>query len=176
MIFRYILGLALVIAGLDVLLNIRLWQYFWPLVLIFLGMFLLFNQPQWRKWESMGQVGQINQEEINLEAVFAPLNKQVITGDFRGGKVSTVFGGGVLDLTQAEIKEGGEAVLEVESVFGGIKIVVPDNWQIKSSVSAVAGGFTEKLTRTKLNSKSPTLRLKGSVVFGGGEVVSGSGN
>jgi predicted membrane protein len=175
MIFRYILGLALVIAGLDILLNIKLWQYFWPLILIFLGLFLLFNQPRWRNWENMGGMSQVTQEQLNIEAVFSPLNKQVITDDFKGGKVSSVFGGGVLDLTRAKIKPGTEVNLEIEAVFGGIKIIVPREWQVITSVSAVAGGFSEKLDNSKLGAKAPVLRISGSVVFGGGEVVSKEG-
>ena len=63
-------------------------------------------------------------------------------------------------------------MLEVNNVFGGTKLIVPSNWDIKNEVTTVFGGIEDK---RNLNSTTPDagkiLFLNGTCVFGGIEVT-----
>ncbi len=58
-------------------------------------------------------------------------------------------------------------------VFGGSKIIVPQDWDVKVEVSAVFGGFTDKRIKSPEIERdlSRTLIIKGIAIFGGGELT-----
>ena len=89
---------------------------------------------------------------------------------FTGGKIDAVFGSSVIDLRHTTLPENG-ASLEVNSVFGGVQIFVPQTWHVELQTSSVLGGFsdTRLVDSTKID-YSRKLVIKGSFVFGGGEI------
>ena len=75
-------------------------------------------------------------------------------------------------LPTAEPADQGEAILEVNCVFGGVEIRVPETWHVHSRNLPVFGGYEDK-TRHPNNPAvgSPkTLIVTGMVVFGGIEI------
>ncbi|MBW7839431.1 MAG: hypothetical protein H3C36_07295, partial [Chitinophagaceae bacterium] len=66
------------------------------------------------------------------------------------------------------------AVLEINNVFGGTKLVVPSDWNVKNEVTAIFGGIDDK--RKYLANIVPdpekSLLIKGSCLFGGIDIVS----
>ena len=59
------------------------------------------------------------------------------------------------------------------AVFGGVKLIVPPHWEIKSSLDSVFGSVEDKRTIYKdVNSEGKILVLKGAAVFGGIEIKS----
>jgi len=102
--------------------------------------------------------------------IFSGSEHIVMDEVFYGGEVNVVFGGSEIDLRRTTLPEG-ETFLEVNAVFGGVKIFVPQTWHVELQTSSVLGGFSD--TRTIDNSKidySRKLVIKGSFVFGGGEI------
>lgn len=87
---------------------------------------------------------------------------------FKGGEATAVMGGVDIDLRDATM-ESEEAVLDVSSVMGGVKIRVPEDWTVVSQVNTVMGGFKDN-TRHPRND-SHRLLLKGTVVMGGLQVT-----
>jgi len=81
-----------------------------------------------------------------------------------------VFGGNDIDLSQADIN--GTATFETNIVFGGVKLIVPAHWQIKSEVDCVFGTVEDKRRDSSGGVENKTLVLKGSVVFGSIEIKS----
>ena len=80
------------------------------------------------------------------------------------------MGGAEINLMQADIQHPIE--LEVNNVFGGTKLIIPSNWDVRNDISAVFGGVEDK--RNFNNSASGTdkrILLKGACVFGGVEVT-----
>jgi len=71
-----------------------------------------------------------SEDYINSIAIFGGIQKTIISKDFKGGKVSTIFGETVLDFTYADIK--GLAVLEISQAFGKTVVIVPCNWRIET--------------------------------------------
>jgi predicted membrane protein len=87
-----------------------------------------------------------------------------LSKDFRGGEATAVMGGIDIDLRNA-IMDREEAVLDVSSVMGGVKIRVPEGWTVVSRVSSIMGGFKDD-TRHPANDDH-RLVLKGTVIMGG---------
>ena len=54
------------------------------------------------------------------------------------------MGGTEINLMKADIQQ--PIVLEVNNVFGGAKLIVPSNWNVKNEVTAVFGGIEDKRT------------------------------
>lgn len=83
-------------------------------------------------------------------------------------QVICVFGGAELDLREA-VLPGREITMHVTCVFGGAEIIVPPDWRVIDTGSAIFGG-REVHGDDDSGPDSPLLRLTGTCVFGGIEV------
>lgn len=144
---------------------------FWPSIFIIIGVVFIFSKR--RGWNSVTTTSQVGDDYIDYVHVFSGGERQVVSDNFRGGKVSAVFGGSEIDLTQSKLAPG-VSELEIACVFGGTTIIVPDDWNVKIEVVPVLGGFGDerKLRPGRTIDVSRQLIIKGAVVFGGGEVKS----
>lgn len=108
-------------------------------------------------------------EFVEINAVFGSVNKLILSKNFKGGEINAFMGGAEINLVQADIKQTVE--LEINAVFGGAKLILPGNWNIKNRITAVFGGVEDK---RQANISSPdvnkTIILKGACVFGGIEI------
>jgi predicted membrane protein len=88
---------------------------------------------------------------------------------FRGGEMTAILGGCVLDLRQAVIAPGEEVVLDMLAVMAGHEIWVPPNWSVASDVVPMLGGVDDKrLPPLEIPATpQPRLRLRGFVLMGG---------
>lgn len=162
------MALFLILLGLAFLFDVSLWRLFWPLLIIIIGIRMLIPRGYYN-WQSRRE--EVREDTLDYSAVFSGLDKKIVTKDFKGGKVNVVFGGGTLDLSEAQIAKNGTAKLEVNAVFGGIKIIVPRTWNVNSSLVGVFGGFNNATELPEEKAQTGRLLLKGAAVFGGGEVV-----
>lgn len=105
-------------------------------------------------------------DEVDLVATFSPLDFRSTARAFRGGRVETRFGGGVIDLREATLDPMG-ATLEVSSLFGGGNLVVPADWNVETHVLPVFGGVGDGRPQQERSPDAPTLRVEGIAVFGG---------
>jgi predicted membrane protein len=144
---------------------------FWPSIFIIIGVIFIFTKR--RGWNSFSTTPQTGDDYIDYVHVFSGGERQIVSDNFRGGKVTAVFGGSEIDLTKAKLAPG-VSELELACVFGGTTIIVPDDWNVKIEVVPVLGGFgdSRKLTPGRTVDTSRQLVIKGAVVFGGGEVKS----
>ncbi len=149
----------------------HMYNMFWPSIFIIVGIiFILTKRRGWNAGVSKGVAGD---DYIDYVNVFSGGERQVVSQNFQGGKISAVFGGIELDLTKANLATG-VSELEIACVFGGATLIVPDDWYITIEVTPVLGGFTDsrKLTPGRTIDSTKHLIIKGAVVFGGGEVKS----
>jgi predicted membrane protein len=104
--------------------------------------------------------------------VFNSIHRVIISDNFRGGNITTLFGGTKLDLTQAKLAPG-ENVLELTTLFGGANIRVPQNWRVILNVTSIFGGFDDKRFGHYNNEETSEgiLIIKGVTLFGGGELL-----
>jgi len=146
---------------------------FWPILLILLGFFILSNSGVFRKKFAYRETGtaDINLNYFEEVNIFSGSEKKIGGKNMKGGKITSIFGGTELDLTDTELSSGTN-VIEVFNMFGGSSIIVPADWNVMNQVTAILGGFSDKRTDAYTDHSNPekTLILKGLVVFGGGEI------
>ena len=107
-------------------------------------------------------------DTFNDVAIMGGVRRTNLSNDFKGGEATAVMGGVNIDLRKASM-EREEAVMDVSSVMGGVKIQVPENWTVVSKVSTIMGGFKDN-TRHPAN-EDHRLVLRGTVLMGGLEVT-----
>jgi predicted membrane protein len=149
----------------------HMYNMFWPSIFIIIG--IIFIVSRRRGWNAISTKGIMGDDYIDYVNVFSGGERQIVSQNFKGGKVTAVFGGIELDLTKANLAQG-VSELEIACVFGGATLIVPDDWHITIEVTPVLGGFSDsrKLTPGRTVDPSKHLLIKGAVVFGGGEVKS----
>jgi predicted membrane protein len=144
---------------------------FWPSIFIIIGIVFIFSKR--KGWNSISTTPQVGDDYIDYVHIFSGGERQIVSDNFRGGKVTAIFGGSEIDLTKAKLAPG-VSELEIACVFGGSTIIVPDDWNVKIDVVPILGGFgdSRKLNPGRTIDTSRQLVIKGAVVFGGGEVKS----
>jgi predicted membrane protein len=147
------------------------YNLFWPSIFIIVGIIFIFTRR--RTWHSVSSSSATSDDYIDYVNVFSGGERQIVSDNFKGGKITAVFGGSEIDLTKAKLAPG-RSELEIACVFGGTTIIVPDDWYITIEVTPVLGGFgdSRKLSPGRTVDPSKQLVIKGAVVFGGGEVKS----
>lgn len=106
---------------------------------------------------------------LHETAVFGNVRKILVTKNFSGGEVSAVFGSAEINLLQTDFQQPPH--LELNAVFGSIKLVVPSHWQVKFESNAVLGGIEDKRPRHTIYSDK-VLYLEANAVFGGIQIES----
>lgn len=111
-------------------------------------------------------------DEVDLVATFAPLEFRSESGAFRGGTITTWFGGGQVDLRDATLDPAG-ATLHMNALFGGGNLIVPDTWNVETSLVGI-GGAGDARPKSERAADAPTLRIDGTAIFGGWGISSES--
>jgi len=161
---RILVGLFIILLGISALTGLSLIKFAFALFLVLIGIRIMFDKG--RKWDFGNKVSS-SENYMNEVAIFSSLNKTIRSSDFRGGKISMIFAGGEIDLSEVKT-DAKELDIEFVSIFGGGKLIVPKGWKINSEGTAIFGGYDVNIDR---DGEGPTLNLKGAAVFGGIEVV-----
>jgi len=107
---------------------------------------------------------------IDRNCVFSGGKEKMNFKNFKGGEVNSVFGGIELDLSDAQLAEGTHR-LELNSIFGGIVIFVPIDWNIEIQQTQVFGNFVDNRPKAGFAvDEKRTLIIEANSVFGGGEI------
>lgn len=162
--------------------------YLWPVAIIAVGLFIIFNPGKMgpRNWgmnkswnqhnrmsgQSSRSKAERGEEYIDSVSIFGGIEKNIVSKDFKGGEVTTFFGGSSINLSQADIKD--KAVLELTQVFGGATLIIPSHWRLQSEMVSVFGGIEDKriFQKEQSSEEAKTLVLKGTSIFGGLEIKS----
>jgi predicted membrane protein len=134
---------------------------FWPALLIFLGIvFLLKNR------DSSAKSNSTDTNKFDDAVIFSGSKKTYSSQAFEGGKISAMFGGTELDLREAKPVDG--ATIDLFIMFGGADVKIPANWNVVIEASPIFGGISDD--RDKVAKDGPTIRLTGTVLFGGVDI------
>lgn len=181
-------------------LSVRAGQLFWPVVIIVVGIMLLFKKPHdphfpWgKKGNPFGSNfsfgggncessstntepagSSIGDEYIDEVAIFSGSKKIINSNNFRGGKMTAIFGGSEINMTRAQLAPG-RSYLNVFLMFGGSEIVVPANWNVVIEVTPIFGSFSDERYVPKAlqgeDGADAVLIIQGLVLFGGAEIKS----
>ncbi len=153
--------------------NISLHEVFWPLVLIGLGILLITRQRNrhHEKRQNNKKGYSDNKGYLNDISVFGGGIKIIQSDNFKGGSITAVFGGSEIDLRQVSMEEDF-IVIDVFTMFGGTKLILPENWKVEWDGVSLFGGFSDKRRINTGVVTEKTLVIKGLVMFGGIEVKS----
>jgi predicted membrane protein len=158
-------------------------KFLWPISIILIGIFMIFKPRREycegkMRWQNRRRPRQFNSQPnngediIDFNAVFGSIQKKIISKTFRGGEANAVFGGAEINLMHADFE--GKIQLEINAVFGGVRLIIPPNWNIKSEIAAVMGSVEDN--RPISNETQPdsekVLILQGNAIFGGIEIQS----
>jgi len=98
------------------------------------------------------------------------VEKNVVDKNFSGGEINAIMGGVEISFAEADILS--VAQLEVNAILGGIKMIVPSHWEIKSELNCIMGGIEDKrvIQSTPEGPQKKLLILEGNVCSGGIEI------
>jgi hypothetical protein len=151
------------------------WHYFWPGVLVLMGLGML-----WRGFRGGGPLagagvgragsGDDPSAAISALAILGGVQRRSTAQSFRGGDLTAILGGCDLDLRQAAPAPEG-AVLDAFAVWGGIDIKVPPDWTVVIQGFPFLGGLVDSRTGAQPD-PAKRLILRGTAIMGGIEVKS----
>lgn len=143
----------------------------WPAIVVIIGVAIILNNVFDNKANSQPYQAPPVQHIPNPNGIYSSSfnNKNLVfDSNFGGAKFNTTFGGMKVDLRRANIQNN--AVVEVESTFGGTEIFVPPYVRVVSSSSNLFGGVTDKSNKN-LPQDAPTLFVNSKNTFGGTDIM-----
>lgn len=169
------------------ILDIRVSGIMIPLLIIALGIYFIIRAvvkkdknksfQESRHYQNFENMSFINSSVsdtgfIKREYVFTGSKERLTAGRIKGGEISAVFSGVELDFTQAELSDEVKNIhIKIQSVFSGVIIYVPEDWNIILQKTGVFGGFTDKRPQGMVkNASEKNIILELEAIFGGGEI------
>ena len=192
-------GVILILVGTVFLLkNVIGSGILFPAIIIAIGIFILilvttkkswwgkntfvhsyeWKENDWKKYDCTNNTFNTTSVDgngrIKREYVFNGSKEKWTYGKLRNVVIEAVFSGVELDFTQTELADDikGAAHIKISSVFSGITLYVPDDWNIMVQKTGVFGGFVDNRPRSveqNIN-KDKLVILELEAVFGGGEI------
>jgi hypothetical protein len=143
--------------------RIHVWD-FWPLALVAVGVLMIT-----RVWEDRGRGGAPASTERTLSSFsfWSGVKRRIISANFKRADFTAIMGGAEVDLRQASTG-GGEAVIDVFVIMGGIEITVPPDWNVSNQALVIMGGIDDRSTGGP--GAQNRLVVRGLVIMGGVEI------
>ena len=133
-----------------------------PLLLVFLGAYMVWRGFGGQRRDRLSD----GHSSFSGLAIMGGVARRSNSQDFKGADLTAVMGGCEIDLRQASIAEGSEAVIDVFAFWGGIDIKVPEDWTVVTRAVPLMGGVEDK-TRAPQSPGAKRLVIRGIVVMGG---------
>jgi len=153
--------------------NFNIWNVIWPLIIIIIGISLIMRRTNPSRFHSDddGSDPDSTLDLIDDFAVFGGRERTINSQNFRGGKITAMFGGSEIDMRNADLAKG-RSTLDIFVMFGGTQVIVPPDWTVRVEVFSLLGGFSDNRHSDLkvIPDSDKVLIIKGFVMFGGGEV------
>ena len=192
-------GLVLVVVGalflLPKILPLSLNGLFFPIIFIAIGIGVIIkattqksengNSGKWETWtnehpdwnKQFTDIGKIETTNsggaVHKEYTFTGSKEKWTQGKLKNVFIEATFSGVEIDFTQAELADDIKtaAHIKVKSVFSGVILYVPEDWNIVVQKTGAFGGFTDNRPNRVLKIVSDKLViLELEATFGGGEI------
>jgi len=165
--------------------------YLWPSIIIIIGLIMILKPKRaskWNrfkhhkksklstnyKWENPENITETNVSDDKLEivSIIGGTKKNIISKDFKGGDIVIVLGGSSINFSQADIN--GTVKLDIVQIMGGMKLIIPSNWKIKSDIVTVMASIEDKRNISNDNQldNNKILHIEGVLLLSGIEIVS----
>lgn len=163
------IGTVFMLEDLNILEWRSIWQLLWPAVIIIIGVSLILRRNHHRRIVDEEKKNNLNY--IDEYSIFGGREVIVSSQEFKGGKITAMFGGSTIDLRNSDLAMGTHK-LDVFAMFGGTSILVPPDWTIKVEVFSLLGGFSDNRNSSLKVVPNPekVLMITGFVMFGGGDL------
>ena len=161
-------GIFIVVGLLFLLNNMHIidfgFRQLWPFILLIVGFEIL------RQARIGSKSSDLESDFLNLTFILGGGDHKFNSKSMQGGKVSAIMGGGKIDLSDADMVEN-EIYFDIFAFWGGVELIVPQNWQVNMKALPLLGGVDNK-TSPDPNGTSPVKRLtiRGTAIMGGMEV------
>lgn len=172
-------------------------KFFWPAAIIAWGLVVIFG-ARWRSKkirsnhpsqdvEHNYSSGHIPGSTVNIGSgsrstegpedfldsvsIFGGIKRIVLSKNFKGADIVNIFGGSELNMSQTDFTT--PPIMDITQMFGGTKLIVPADWEVKSEMTAIFGGIDDK-RQPRMSSEPPAkvVILRGTSIFGGIEIKS----
>jgi len=160
-----LVGVALLIDRLGIW-EVRLWDY-WPLLLVLIGFFII-RRSGTRPDRAGTDSSQSADSTVDGFALLSSVRRTCNSKEFKGGNLTSIWGGIELDLRTASISSG-PAIVDVFALWGGIDIIVPRDWTVIVKGTPILGGFEDK-TEQQPGELPKHLVVSGIVIMGGADI------
>lgn len=162
-----VLGLLEVGEQLELTAPVDLGDLLVPALLLLVGGALI-----WRVLRGRGPEAAGGDDALNLFVIMGGREVRNTASGLRGGSVTAVMAGCELDLTGAKLAPEG-ATLDVFTMWGGIDLKVPEDWNVVAEVLPVMGAYEDKRRPSPAAEGvvRPTLTISGMALMGGVSVT-----
>ncbi len=154
----------------------------WAIILIGAGMIILLKkelpgEKHHRKWKGGSHFGHKESTDPGMDYVdsvdvFGGGEKIITSQNFKGGRITGIFGGSEVNFLNAKLAKGTN-YLDLFFMFGGTGLIVPSDWNVKIDIVALFGGVSDKRDIVdNPENDDKILYIKGVMLFGGGEIKS----
>ena len=185
-------GIALYSDYIGVSLGTALGDY-WPVFLIIMGLGAIlksifpskkskkefemhfssddFDDTCRKKPPAQGTSEQNDRDYMDDYVMFRSIEESNYAQNFKGGKLSAVFAGVVIDLRGAKLSEGRNE-LQLFQAFSGVELIIPEDWKVVTDTSVIFGGIDDQRHASNKDNveQNKILEIKGTIVFGGLEL------
>lgn len=138
-----------------------------PALLMLIGGVLVWRVLRGRSPEAAG-----GEDVVNLFVIMGGREVRNTSRGLRGGSLTAVMAGCELDLTGATLAPQG-TTLDVFTMWGGIDLKVPEDWNVVAEVLPVMGAYEDKRRPSPAAEGvvRPTLTVSGMALMGGVSVT-----
>lgn len=145
-----------------------------PLAFIIGGLLIVFRSRKKNDCIKETEIVTNTESYLNIDVTFGGRKEIVTSKDFRGGNISTTFGGTEVNMIQADTTTS-PMILNLSVSFSGVELVVPSHWELQNEIEPTFGSVEDHrtmLTSTINTEPKKVLILKGSCSFGSIEIKS----
>jgi predicted membrane protein len=167
-----LVGAAFLLDNLHILIfDFDVSQLIWPLAVIGFGVFMLLRAIDRKKYLEGTPATTSADSGAGSWAIFSSVKRKVDSQDFKGCEAMAVFGEVKIDLRKAGMT-ADQAVIDVNALFGGVDIRVPETWRVEMKGAGIFGAFEDKTVPPRVDPavKTPQLIITGTAVFGAAKV------
>ncbi len=153
-------GINDLLKTLDVIDKSIIGAVLWPLIFVLIGYHLLFEQHTSIKRKN-------NQK--SYVTIFGGIKDKNEEQDFTQCEIFSTFGEARIDFSDIKLS-GDKGYINVTSIFGGAKIILPDGYKVTFNGLPIFGGCDNKLTTNDKDADKEII-INYTVIFGGIEVL-----
>lgn len=166
-IFGLFIGLALLLICQNIIDFDLLLKLFLPIILIFAGLSLIFkNKVTTNIKKEVKRMSNSNKKTNSYCSTFSSMNIK-LDDDVEKYELDAVFGELNVNLSKQEINE--DLLITACSIFGSIKIDVPNDIEVKLVSTPIFGEIKDK-RKKKPENKKCVVYVDATAIFGGVEI------